>query len=240
MDRSLLFQLQSALKLFTVVADAVAWALFTSGIRFVLHYLNDFFVPQSSREVAGLRDKADMVFSRQGVPVATHKIEGTGTQVTFLGFELDMVAFQPRLPQDKHEWMRDMVHGWCTRQNCTHHKLESLLGQLSHTAVAIHPGSLFLRQLFGILLAYTDTIPAGIEWHHPVSSQGSCVYGFSDASGSFVVGQWFLMGLSLVTSGPKLVDNRYSDEKVYATCWQLSCKDQIGQKSMSSSTPTTW
>ena len=54
------------------------------------------------------------------------------------------------------------------------------------------------------------------------------------------MGQWFLMGLSLVTSGPKLVDNRYSDEKVYATCWQLSCKDQIGQKSMSSSTPTTW
>ena len=46
-DRSLPFGLRSALKIFTAVADAMAWALFSRRIHFILHYLDDL-----AREIA--------------------------------------------------------------------------------------------------------------------------------------------------------------------------------------------
>ena len=43
-DCTLFFSLRSARKIFTAVADAMAWALFAKGIRFLLHYLDDFLL----------------------------------------------------------------------------------------------------------------------------------------------------------------------------------------------------
>ena len=48
-DRSLPFGLRLALKLFTAVADAIAWILFDRGIRFLLHYLDTFLFIGSLR-----------------------------------------------------------------------------------------------------------------------------------------------------------------------------------------------
>ena len=41
-DRALPFGMRSAPKLFTAVADALAWALYQRGIKYLLHYLDDF------------------------------------------------------------------------------------------------------------------------------------------------------------------------------------------------------
>ena len=183
----------------------MAWALFTTGIRFVLHYLDDFlfFAPPSSQEVAGLRDRASMVFSQLGVPVVTHKTEGPGTRITFLGFELDTVAFQLRLPPDKLERMRVMVQGWRTRQNCTRRELESLAWTFESCCDSNTSWSSFFAPIVWHSTSCTNTIPAyptqcssksrfgmvglfltGMEWHCLVSSQGSscphvfCCIGF--------------------------------------------------------------
>ena len=125
MDRSLPFGLRSAPKLFTAVADAMAWALFSRGIRFLMHYLDDFLfvVPPVSQEVACIKEVATTVFRDLAVPVAAHKTEGPSTQVTFLGFVLDTQAFQLRLPQEKLERMRELVHEWRMRRNCTQQEL---------------------------------------------------------------------------------------------------------------------
>ena len=69
--------------------------------------------------------------------VAVHKTEGSSTQVTFLGFLLNTDAFQLRLPEEKLEQIRELADGRCTRQSCTCRELESLLGSLSHAAVAV-------------------------------------------------------------------------------------------------------
>ena len=131
----------------------MAWALFSRGIRYVLHHLDDFLfvTPPQSQEAASVRQVDEATFRELGVPVAAHKTEGPGTQVTFLGFLLDTDAFQLRLPEGKLERMRELVDGWCTRKSCTRRELESLLGSLSHAAVAVRPGRFFLRQLFGLL-----------------------------------------------------------------------------------------
>lgn len=41
-DQSLQFRLRSAPKIFTAVADAMAWAFLSREVRFILHYLDDF------------------------------------------------------------------------------------------------------------------------------------------------------------------------------------------------------
>ena len=214
-DRSLPFGLRSAPKLFTAVADAMAWALFSRGIRFLLHYLDDFLfiVPPGSQEATRIKEMATMVFRELGAPVADHKTEGPSTQVTFLGFLLDTEEFQLKLPQEKLARMREMVHGWQTRRSCTRRELESLLGHLSHAAVAVRPGRLFLRQLFGILqiapkpyhhIRLNLATRADLAWwsfflqewngvslfHHGPPS----VHVFSDASGSFGCGAIVLDG----------------------------------------------
>ena len=146
MDRSLPLGLRSVPKLFTAVADAMVWVLFSRGIGFQLHYLNDFLflAPSGSHEASHIKELATVVFKE----IVRSSSEGPSPQVTFLGYELDTDAFQFRLPQEKLERMRDMIHEWRTRRNCTRGKLESLLGHLSHAAVAVRPGGLLLRQLF--------------------------------------------------------------------------------------------
>ena len=94
------------------MADSLAWALFSKGIRFLLYYLDDylFIVPPGSHKVTCIKEVVTIVFRDLGVPVAAHQTEGLSTQVTFPSFVLDTEAFQLRLPQEKLERMREMVH----------------------------------------------------------------------------------------------------------------------------------
>ena len=152
-DRSLPFGLRSAPKLFTAVADAMAWALHSNGIHYLLHYLDDFLFigcPYSG-EATRAQDIATSVFRDLGVPVADHKTEGPATRVTFLGFQIDTLTGQLSLPQDKLTRLKLLVQEWCGRTSCTRRELESLLGHLSHAATAVRPGRLYLRQLFALL-----------------------------------------------------------------------------------------
>ena len=57
-----------------------------------------------------IKELVTTIFRDLGAPVAAHKTEGPSTK-TFLGFVLDTEAFQLRLPQEKLEWMSEMIHG---------------------------------------------------------------------------------------------------------------------------------
>ena len=162
-DRSLPFGLRSAPKLFTAVADAIAWILFDRGIRFLLHYVDDFLFigsPRSSEVVLASR-LATVVFKELGAPIATHKTEGPSSCVTFLGILIDTDTFQVKLPHEKLTRLRDLIRGWHGRRSCTRREMESLLGHLSHAATVVRPGRLFLRQLFALL-------PTAPKPHHHI------------------------------------------------------------------------
>ena len=94
------FGLRSAPKLFTAVADAIGWVLFQMGIRLQIHYLDDylFFVHPSSNDAYSLFPSVLNTLDHLGVPVATQKIEGPATTVTFLGVIVDTVRLELRLP----------------------------------------------------------------------------------------------------------------------------------------------
>ena len=90
-DRALPFGLRSAPKIFSAMADAMTWILFTRGVRFVLHYLDDFLLvgPPDSSEAATARARAEITFDDLGVPIASHKTEGPSSCVIFLGILID-------------------------------------------------------------------------------------------------------------------------------------------------------
>ena len=208
-DRCLPFGLQSAPKIFTAVADAMAWALFRGGIAYVLHYLDDFlFVcPPGSSEARHMRDLATTIFADLGAPISAHKTEGPSAQITFLGFLIDTDEFQLRLPEDKLARLRELINAWQRRKSCTRREMESLLGHLCHAATAIRPGRLFLRPLFNLLphapepyhfIRLSLAIRADLHWWafllrewngvslFPLESPS--VHIFSDASGSYGCG----------------------------------------------------
>lgn len=223
-DKALPFGLRSAPKVFSAVADAMAWILFKRGIQFLLHYLDDFLLVGSpgSSEASMARARAEAAFKELGVPVSSHKTEGPSTRVTFLGILIDTESLTLSLPEDKLLRVRRLVQRSIARTSFTRREMESLLGHLSHAATVIRPGRLFLRPLFGLLpsapkpfhyVRLNMSMQADLMWWDlflrdwngialiPLDTAHS-VEVFSDASGSFGCGAFFLEGSWFNTKWP--------------------------------------
>ena len=102
-DSALPFGLRSAPKIFNAVADGLMWILGSRGVKRGIHYLDDFLFfgqPESSGCADSLQIALDTC-QVLGVPVATHKVVGPTTVLTFLGICLDTVKMEIRLPDDK-------------------------------------------------------------------------------------------------------------------------------------------
>ena len=101
-DTTLPFGLRSAPKIFTAIADAAEWILKQQGVQFCLHYLDDYLIIGPNHEQCA-RDLHIVLstFAELGLPVAESKLEGPSTCLTFLGFKLDLVSLEMRLPKDK-------------------------------------------------------------------------------------------------------------------------------------------
>ena len=89
--------------IFTAVADALQWILEMLGVKYVMHYLDDFllFGPPGSSICKEILDSTLECCSYLRVLVAAHKTEEPTSSITFLGIELDTSAIVLRLPQEK-------------------------------------------------------------------------------------------------------------------------------------------
>ena len=153
-DRALPFGMWSAPKLFTAVANALAWVLYQRGIKYLLHYLDNFLFLESphTEETAMVMQLALHVFNNIGVPVAAEKNKGPSTCITFLGIVIDTVSSHLWLPEDKVDQLLSMLQHWRSRKGCTCSELESFSGHLANAAIVVQPGWTFLRQLFFFLV----------------------------------------------------------------------------------------
>ena len=166
-DTALPFGLRSAPKIFTAVADALEWIIKREGVRSVMHYLDDFLLAGPPGSLQCARDLNTLLssFSRLGVPVATQKLEGPTTCLTFLGIEIDTMALQLRLPQAKLVELRALVSTWMGKRSCIKKELESLTGKLQHACILVKPGRSFLRRLFELQAATKKS-------HHHIPLRG--------------------------------------------------------------------
>ena len=134
MDTALPFGLRSAPKIFMAVADAVEWVAREQGVPCIQHYLDDFIIMGhlGSLECQQSLDSMLRVFDHLGIPVATEKLEGSTTRLTFLGMEIDLAAMEVRLPSAKLRALQETVAAWLGWQSCSRRELDSLLGSLGH------------------------------------------------------------------------------------------------------------
>ena len=148
-DRALPFGLRSAPKLFSAVADSLAWALQCEGVVNSIHYLDDFLFwgPPESTVCESALQKAIALSERLGLPVATQKTVSPTTVLTFLGIEIDSVAMVLRLPAEKLGRLRETLAQWERKRHATKHELQVLIGLLNHAAAVVRPGRTFTRQL---------------------------------------------------------------------------------------------
>ena len=150
-DTALPFGLRSAPKIFSAVADALAWAMHCNGIQWHLHYLDDFLFVGPPKEpvcAQALRTALDTC-EELGMPVAFNKVDGPSTRLTFLGIQVDSGTGELSLPPPKLQRIKSTIQAWLSanRKATTKRELQSLIGLLSHAATVVPPGRTFLRQL---------------------------------------------------------------------------------------------
>ena len=160
-DPMLPFGLRSAPKIFNALADGLEWIIRNKGIHNVFHYLDDFIViaPPRSAECAQALATITQTCVILGVPLAEHKFDGPSTCLTFLGIEVDTVAGQLRLPQEKLHRLQSLLESWKDKKVCERRELESLVGVLHHACKAVRSGRSFLRRMIDLL--------KGVR-HHPL------------------------------------------------------------------------
>ena len=101
MDTCLPFGLRSAPRLFNILADLAAWVMRQQGISCLMHYLDDFFDDGAFRPRYLSTYIITSVCATLGIPLASEKVEGSSTALTFLGIILDTETMEARLPEDK-------------------------------------------------------------------------------------------------------------------------------------------
>ncbi|KAL5516679.1 hypothetical protein EMCRGX_G002077 [Ephydatia muelleri] len=103
------FGLRSAPALFNHYAKALNWIMANNyGVQ-LLHYLDDFLLvgPPGKDTCHEAMSRVLLVCVLLGIPVASEKLEGPTTTLTFLGIVLDTLEQQLRLPRDK------LQQRWC-------------------------------------------------------------------------------------------------------------------------------
>ena len=160
-DATLPFGLRSAPMIFSAVADALEWVVKGMGATHIFHYVDDFVIvgPPGSPKCASdlellLQSCADL-----GVVVAEEKTEGPATYLTVLGIEIDTVAMELRLPQDKLSRLSEALRSWRGRRSGKRRDLESLVGLLQHASQVVQHGRIFLRRLYNLLAQTNDFRP---------------------------------------------------------------------------------
>ena len=128
---------RSALFIFNQFAEGWHWILqHNHGIRFLLHYLDDFLTsgaPYSDECLQNLRI-IQSVAHGLGIPLAEEKVEGSSTTLSFLGVVLDTLLLHARLSEEKVSALQNLLCSWSTKRVCLRSDLESLLGHLHHAA----------------------------------------------------------------------------------------------------------
>jgi hypothetical protein len=154
-DLFLPFGLRTSPAIFDLFATALEWiARREVQMQHTQHYLDDFLmvIPAGSDNQPQPLEYAkvsrfETVCADVGFRIKDSKSE-EGTQLTFLGIELDSVAMEARLPRDKHVKAIELVNAALRHPSLTRQELDSLVGFLSFASRVIPASRPFLRRLY--------------------------------------------------------------------------------------------
>ena len=87
-----------------------------------------------------------------GVPMAEEKTFLPTQVLSFLGYELDSVKMEVRVPSDKLEKCLSLIQEFLTKPKFTLKTLQSIIGTLNFACAVVLPGRAFLRRLIDLTI----------------------------------------------------------------------------------------
>ena len=120
-DHCIPFGLRFAPKLFNIVADLLLWIAQKAGVSYVIHYLDDYLSmgPPLSPVCQHSLNIFIELCKDLGVPLASDKLEGPSTSLSFLGIVLDTNLMEIRSPEDKLSRTQEMIKTWLPKKKAT-------------------------------------------------------------------------------------------------------------------------
>ena len=151
-DLKLPFGGPSSASIFTDFADLICWIINNKYNLVAIHYSDDYLLISPAVFVLALQQSHTMleVFRFLNIPVAEDKLLGPANVLPYLGIDIDTISMTAAVPRDKLDSLLALLPKWNNRRTATKQQLLSLIGKLSHVALVVRPGRLFLRRLIDL------------------------------------------------------------------------------------------
>ena len=147
-DKCLPMGASSSCQLFEKFTTALQFIAERHGIRYIIHYLDDFLILNSnSHSCAADLESFIKICESINIPLAPEKTVYPSQVIQFLGIEIDSVKQQLILPEDKINKCKNLIQTMLDKDKCTLRELQSLMGLLNFACSVIIPGRAFLESI---------------------------------------------------------------------------------------------
>ena len=156
-DRCLPMGCSISCNMFETFSTAIQWILCHQfGLHGVSHILDDFMFVGSSYEECDKKLNIFLSLAKWlNIPIKHSKTFRPSTVMVVHGIEVDTVAMEMRLPQDKLVKSRDQLQKLRISNKTTLRSLQSVIGLLNFACQAVAPGRAFLRRLISLTRGLT-------------------------------------------------------------------------------------
>ena len=152
-DKCLPMGASSSCQIFEKVSTSLHWIMINkyqaSGMS---HLIDDFFFigpPHSQKCMHDLLN-FQILCNNLGIPIKKSKTVIPTTTLTIYGIEVDSIAMESRLPNDKLDRLRELLATMAKRKKASLKELQSLIGLLNFACCVITPGRAFLRRIIDL------------------------------------------------------------------------------------------
>lgn len=169
----LTFGLRSAPYIFNLFAEALHWIIQRHIPARLRHYLDDFFLlfsPDTPSSDATEAVQWVMALGRcLGLRFQDSKTVWPCHVIEFLGLILDSLKMEARLPEDKLEFLENLLSVWQGKKHCTLAEASELSGFLQFCSQVVPCSRTFMRRIFDFTASFRDNhfirkfVPSGVR-----------------------------------------------------------------------------
>ena len=158
-DATLPMGSRSGCAIFERLSKAIQHIAEHKGCGPMCHILDDFLLVTQDTYDADIKLPTFLDMCVEvGIPIVAAKTE-RGTCLIFMGIEMDTVAMEARLPEEKLVRCRALLKKFQQKKSITARQLQSLLGLLNFACTVVVPGRAFLRRMFQLLWGMKRWVP---------------------------------------------------------------------------------
>jgi hypothetical protein len=197
----LMFGIKSAPYIFNLFAEALHWIIKRHIPGDLRHYLDDFlpaFPPGTPISTANMAVQwCKSLGSQLGFQFQDSKTVNPCTELEFVGLEIDTIAMEARLPQDKLAFLRETLDDWLSKKAVHLRELQALIGFLQFASQVIPHSQAFIRRLINFSMTFQS----------PFSTRHIPAYAFADVV-------WW-RSFAFAWNGVRLISPSYPTLHVY-------------------------